>query len=145
MTSVNANLGANLVGNGLGGKSKDKPTRTHCGKTSHTANKCYRLHGFPPSFKFKNKTVMAHQVSVSQPQELVANTSTSSSMFTSEQCQQLLALIAHCSPLVSIVQGKEVPLTNVMSSSTTAMSGINLSHSVFFAKVVNRKTFSSDT
>ena len=55
------------------------------------------------------------------------------------------SLIAHCSPLVSVVQGKEVPLTNVMSSSTTAMSGINLSHSVFFAKVVNKRTFSSDT
>ena len=32
-----------------------------------------------------------------------------------------------------------------MSSFATAMSGINLSHSVFFAKVVNRRTFSSDT
>ena len=88
---------------------------------------------------------MAHQVSVSQPQELVANTSTSNSMFTSEQCQRLLALIAHLSPLVSTMQGKEVPLTNVMSSFATAMSGINLSHSVFSTKVVNKRTFSSDT
>ena len=32
-----------------------------------------------------------------------------------------------------------------MSSFATAMSGINLSHSVFSTKVVNRRTFSSDT
>ena len=46
------------------GKGKDKPICTHCGKTGHIADKCYRLHGFPPGFKFKNKPSMAHQVSV---------------------------------------------------------------------------------
>ena len=54
-------------------------------------------------------------------------------------------MIAPFSPLVSIVQGKEISLTNGVSSSSNAMSGINLSHSVFSAKVVNRRAFSSDT
>ena len=75
----------------------------------------------------------------------MANTGTNSSLFTLEQCQQLLALIAPSSPLVSTVQGKEISLTNGVSSSSNAMSGINLSHSVFSAKVVNRRAFSSDT
>ena len=38
---------------------------THCGKTGHTVDKCYRLHGFSPGFKFKNKS-MANQVSYNQ-------------------------------------------------------------------------------
>ena len=94
MPSVNANLGNNLAGNGPSDKGKEKPICTHCGKIGHTADKCYRLHGFPPNFKFKNKTAMAHQVSIPQTQELVANTSIGNSIFTPEQYQQLLALIA---------------------------------------------------
>ena len=27
---------------------------THCGKTGHTMDVCYRKHGFPPHFKFRN-------------------------------------------------------------------------------------------
>ena len=45
--------GSNLVNSG--GKGKDRPICTHCGKTGHTVDKCYKLHGFPPGFKFKNK------------------------------------------------------------------------------------------
>jgi len=28
---------------------------SHCGKTGHMIDTCYRKHGFPPQFKFKNK------------------------------------------------------------------------------------------
>ena len=65
MPNVGANFDTNLAGNGSGSKSKDKPVCTYYGKTGHTADKCYRLHGFLPGFKFKNKNAMAHQVSVS--------------------------------------------------------------------------------
>ena len=75
----------------------------------------------------------------------MANTNTNSSVFTTEQCQQLLALIAPSSPLVSTVQGKELSLTNGVSSFANAMLDINLSHSVFSAKVVNRRAFSPNT
>ena len=37
------NLGNNFVGNGPSTKGKEKPICTHCGKTGHTADKCYRL------------------------------------------------------------------------------------------------------
>ena len=103
------NLGNNFVGNGPSTKGKEKPICTHCGKTSHIADKCYRLHGFPPGFKFKNKIAMAHQVSIPQTQELVSNTSIGNFIFTPKQCQQLLALIAPSSPLVSAVQGRQTP------------------------------------
>lgn len=70
------------------------------------------------------------------------------SAFTPEQCQQLLALITPCSPLVSAIQGKDIygkdaPLTCVPSSSST-MASTDVSHSVFSAKVVNRRAYTFD-
>ncbi|XP_050258856.1 uncharacterized protein LOC126703827 [Quercus robur] len=44
-------------------KGKERLLCTHCGKLGHTVDKCYKLHGFPPSYKFKNRNMMAHQVS----------------------------------------------------------------------------------
>ena len=45
-------------------KGKERPLCTHCGKLGHTVDKCYKLHGFPLGFKFKNnKNAIAHQVS----------------------------------------------------------------------------------
>ena len=79
------NFNANFGGNGV--KGKDKHICTHYCKTGHIADKCYRLHGFLPSFKFKNKPSMAHQVSVIQPQELVSSSSPTNLAFTPEQCQ----------------------------------------------------------
>ena len=59
----NNHHGTSIVSSNSGSKGKDRPTCTHCGKTGHTVDKCYELHGFPLGFKFKNKPSMAHQVS----------------------------------------------------------------------------------
>ena len=32
-----------------------KPQCIHCGVLGHVADKCYKLHGYPPSYKFKTK------------------------------------------------------------------------------------------
>ena len=64
--NFHANFGVNYVGNN-GIKGKEKPVCTHYGKSGHTIDKCYKLHGFPPGYKFKGKTAMAHQVTLSQP------------------------------------------------------------------------------
>ncbi|XP_010525446.1 PREDICTED: uncharacterized protein LOC104803241 isoform X2 [Tarenaya hassleriana] len=37
-------------------KQKQKPLCTHCGMYGHTVNKCYKLHGYPPGYKFNSKT-----------------------------------------------------------------------------------------
>ena len=51
-------------------QGKERPQYTHCGKLGHTTDKCYKLHGFPPGFKFKGKNPMAYQVAtIDQPQE----------------------------------------------------------------------------
>ncbi|XP_075659243.1 uncharacterized protein LOC142629146 [Castanea sativa] len=143
----NEHLGPNL-GNS-GGKGKERPTCTFCGKTGHTVDKCYKKHGFPPGFKFKNRPPMAHQVS----SDVLPTTSPlhhQNSAFTPEQCQQLLALFgASTSSLaVASTSPKETPMANVASSSASAsvrMSGIDLSHSVFFAQVVNRRAYDKRT
>ena len=55
-------------------------------------------------------------------------------------------MIAPSSPLVSAVQGRETPLTNVTNVvSSNTMTCIDFSHSVFSAKVVNRRAFNLDT
>ena len=52
----------NFTNGGSNGKGKDRLMCTHCGKLGHTIDKCYKLHGFPPTYKTKNKS-MAHLVS----------------------------------------------------------------------------------
>ena len=43
---------------GNNSKGKERPLCTHCGKLGHTVDKCYKLHGFPPGYKFKSKNVI---------------------------------------------------------------------------------------
>ena len=31
---------------------KDRPSCSHCGVAGHTVEKCYKVHGYPPGFKF---------------------------------------------------------------------------------------------
>ena len=32
-----------------------RPQCTHCGAMGHVVDKCYKLHGYPPGYKFKSK------------------------------------------------------------------------------------------
>ena len=77
---------------------------------------------------------MAHQVSSTQVQESVPFVPSiqNHSNFTFEQYQQWLALIGTpSSRLGSTFQGKEVPMANVVASSSTTITGIDLTHSNF--------------
>ena len=96
-TLATKNLGTNF-------KGKDRPLCTHCGKLGHTIDKCYKLHGFPPGFKFKNnKNANAHQVSTNLKlfqgntsngiTNLVPSMSVSQApAFTHDQYQQLVTM-----------------------------------------------------
>ena len=149
-TALAAKLSNEHLGSFLGGavgKGKERPTCTHCGKTSHTMDKCYKKHGFPPGFKFKNKPFMAHQVSsnalpIATP---IASPMHHQTVFTPEQYQQLLALFgSSTSSTLPSTPVKDTSMANAASSSTSInapMSGINLSHSVFSAQVVNRRIY----
>jgi len=84
---------------------KDKPIYTHCEVPGHTADKCYRLHGFPPGFKFTKslkKPYLAHSAnhvqatdlnSANHPQQNEPQQVVPQLTITSDQCQQLLSLL----------------------------------------------------
>ena len=41
----------NASGNGYKNQKKDRPFCTHCNYHDHTIDKCYKIHGYPPSFR----------------------------------------------------------------------------------------------
>jgi len=116
---------------------KDRPICSHCGISSHTVEKCYRIHGFPPGYKFnkgKNASPSVHQVS--GPQLPI----------TYEQCQQLInmfkpSISEHDSSVnqVSSFTSKEseIPMQRESMTSagdsliTTQFSTLDSTHSVF--------------
>uniref|UniRef100_A0A2N9HIV2 Reverse transcriptase Ty1/copia-type domain-containing protein n=1 Tax=Fagus sylvatica TaxID=28930 RepID=A0A2N9HIV2_FAGSY len=65
---------------------KERPLCSHCGITGHTVDKCYKLHGYPPGYKFKNKMHSANQTSATGEEIHLP--------FTQVQCQQLLAMLS---------------------------------------------------
>ena len=65
----NGNQGQNQGNRGNKGHfKKDKPICTYCGLSGHIADKCYKLHGYPPSYMHKGSNqAMANQVSAFLP------------------------------------------------------------------------------
>ena len=91
---------------------------------------------------------MAHQVSSSSSSK-VASPMHQSYALTPEQCQQLLALFgASNSSLALTPHATDSPMASATSSCTSAnlaMVGIDFSHSVFAAQVVNRRAYGGNT
>ncbi|XP_020225129.1 uncharacterized protein LOC109807015 [Cajanus cajan] len=86
------------------GRGNNTKVCSHCGKVGHTIDTCYRKHGFPPHFKFKNQNhdlSLANAVSqVDNPdddeQDVAgpkANMQSQQFGFTIEQYQGLLTLL----------------------------------------------------
>jgi hypothetical protein len=79
---------------------KDKPTCTHCGFKGHTAEKCYKLHGYPPGFRGRNtgnngnRTIaVANQVLGYFPIPSVPQDGNQNINNLTAQCQQLLNML----------------------------------------------------
>uniref|UniRef100_A0A2N9FGI1 Retrotransposon Copia-like N-terminal domain-containing protein n=1 Tax=Fagus sylvatica TaxID=28930 RepID=A0A2N9FGI1_FAGSY len=74
--------------NNYGGKNqsykKDRPLCNDYGINGHTVDKCYKLHGYPPSYNFKGKMHSANQSSAIVEDPHLP--------FTQAQCQQLLSM-----------------------------------------------------
>ncbi|KAL5553104.1 hypothetical protein UlMin_040505 [Ulmus minor] len=92
-------------------RQSEKPTCSHCGYVGHTIDKCYKLHGYPPSFRFKNGTTptnvnrfssstssnisampMTNQASLMS--DKADDSSDSVSSLSPSQCQQLIAMLS---------------------------------------------------
>ena len=68
-----------------------KPQCTHCGVLGHIADKCYKLHGYPSGYKFKNK---GSQASPFANNVVATDTSLDESVnLTRSEYQQLLGLL----------------------------------------------------
>ena len=143
------------------GKGKERPLCTDCGKLGHTIDKCYKLHGFPPGYKFKNKS-MAHLVSsatLDQPhkhmvmplQEGVPShnvVTTHAPSFSPYQYQQLLALNGTLpSSFQQNSTGQKHHMANIVGFPNNIVAGmfLNLKHPVFSTQIVNRKAYNMKT
>jgi hypothetical protein len=119
---------------------KEKPVCTHCGFIGHTVDKCYKLHGYPPGYKFTKKPV-ASAHSVAQIQESNSEYSSIPQLpITAEQCQQLLALLK---PPGNVIQANAIQAS--VNQATTQdhifskMSGDHLpsQYSVFSSQLLH--------
>lgn len=102
-------------------KPNSKPVCTHCGKTGHKVEKCYRLHGFPPGFKFtKNRNASAHVTSTDQEDQSTPGLST-----LQEQCQSLITSLQSQNFMTkpNSVSVNHVSVTPPNSSSISNFSG----------------------
>ncbi|XP_059431677.1 uncharacterized protein LOC132165206 [Corylus avellana] len=77
---------------------KDCPICSHCGLSGHIVEKCYKVHGFPPGFKFtrsKPNFSAPHSSNQVQGTDLtkVQQLSNPPLAMISEQCQQLMELL----------------------------------------------------
>jgi transposase InsO family protein len=119
---------------------KEKPVYTHRGVPGHTAEKCCRLHGFPPGFKFtKNLRNSSFAHSANHVQEMDINSSQQNDShqvvpqltITTDQCQQLLSLLQQQSiaPQSSAnMAGSIYASSSAPASTSSQVSGYTSSH-----------------
>ena len=87
------------AGSSGGSKTRrDRITCSYCGFQGHIKDKCYKLVGYPPGWKFKNKgpnsSSMANNSEVLESLNAGSSESTVSSL-TTMQCQQLIQLLTN--------------------------------------------------
>jgi len=122
---------------------KDRPVCSHCGVSGHTMEKCYRLHGFPPGFKF-NKGKNDAESSANQVSdffETSGNQISSSLPFTQEQCQKLMTLITPSSE----VSSANHLVANMSGNSFMPNTAPNFLHSVFSSITSFKKALISNS
>jgi hypothetical protein len=126
---------------------KDKPICSHCGIPGHIVDKCYRVHGFPPGFKFTKNQSSANSVGYAQgPDYTIA--SPPQLPITLEQCQQLMAFIQHQSGATSLPATNSAGHIASHSHSDTADSSsgifaLNFQYSVFSSHFSRHSLFHS--
>ncbi|KAL5574169.1 hypothetical protein UlMin_023766 [Ulmus minor] len=89
---------------------KDKLICTHCGYNGHTRDRCYKLNGYPPGWKLRNKGQdNSPAVNQTELQNVGNTTNTGIHSLNSSQVQQLLQMLS--TQLVS-------PTANAISESS---------------------------
>jgi len=88
---------------------KDKPFCSHCNIHGHTKEKCFKIHGYPPSFNKSGNTSVANN---SVNNILEAALGEQSQSWSQQQCQKVLALLQ--------AQMAQLPGASQQDSSDTA-------------------------
>ncbi|XP_038975420.1 uncharacterized protein LOC120106538 [Phoenix dactylifera] len=107
-------------------RKKERPICSHCGKSGHSRDKCYRLHGFPPGFNFtKGKAPAANQISSVIAPDLSYDISKLT--ITPDQCQKILSVLLQpqlqSSGMMDVV--KDVPRPSVNQAGRLQMTAKN--------------------
>ena len=94
---------------------------THCKKSGHTQEKCYRLHGFPPGFKFTNSSnSRINSVSTESPNNPSSEFTEAVTGLTDAQCKQFIAMFSGKLASSNVVTTEEFTGgTHYILSSTT--------------------------
>jgi hypothetical protein len=113
---------------------------THCGLAGHTVNKCYKLHGFPPGFKFTRRlTPSVHSV-IQNNEGIIFDSSSSTPQLpiTAEQCQKLLEFLQTNRHHASANQVGSLPTNqdHLFSNMTCIPFSLNVKHSVFHSSFI---------
>ena len=78
---------------------KGRPQCTHCGAMGHVVDKCYKLHGYPPGYKFKSAKGQASTTLPPFANNVIASEDDASegvSLTKLEYHQLLSLLISNC-------------------------------------------------
>ncbi|XP_057958409.1 uncharacterized protein LOC131151175 [Malania oleifera] len=102
------------------GNTRSRLLCSHYGITGHIVDKCYKLHGYPPHYKFKdrNKDGSTSVNSVQQTFVVDDNSSTHMSL-TAKQYQQLMALLKPHSSSTTIPSANMALLLNFSGNITS--------------------------
>lgn len=72
---------------------KDRPICSHCGVFGHVVDKCYKIHGYPPGYKTKEKVYSVNRVSFTPANSADGMEELTMVALTSSQCQQLMSML----------------------------------------------------
>ncbi|XP_060182902.1 uncharacterized protein LOC132612837 [Lycium barbarum] len=94
---------------------KNTPVCTYCKKIGHTIDKCYKIHGFPPDFKFTKSKKFQHTTHVNnalgivEGYEQAGSSSGNPKSLTQENIRELLQLLQQMKLGKQTVEGSETP------------------------------------
>ncbi|KAK0591763.1 hypothetical protein LWI29_007526 [Acer saccharum] len=78
-------------------QKREKPYCTHCKILGHTVDRCYKIHGYPPGYKFRsnnNSNAAAHQVSTNDRSDQSNSFEGFVQNLNSNQYQQLMSMFS---------------------------------------------------
>lgn len=77
------------------GQKRERPLCTHCNMLGHTIDKCYKLHGYPPGYKPRQKTQnISIKISSKEDKDKDSGSGSTPQSLNPDQYQQLLFMLS---------------------------------------------------